>query len=87
MRESMTRKIAFSSGHRYWFSHLSDQENQVLFGKWGSQYNHGHNYILDVTVAGEVNEENGMIVNIKDIKAGGIIPFKEQVIEYEYSIS
>jgi 6-pyruvoyltetrahydropterin/6-carboxytetrahydropterin synthase len=67
MREQMTRKIAFSSGHRYWFAHLSEVENQKLFGQWASKYNHGHNYILDVTVAGEVNEENGMIVNIKDI--------------------
>jgi 6-pyruvoyltetrahydropterin/6-carboxytetrahydropterin synthase len=59
----MTRKVAFSSGHRYWFSHLSNDENQRIFGQWGSKYN----YILDVTVTGQVNQENGMIVNIKDI--------------------
>jgi 6-pyruvoyltetrahydropterin/6-carboxytetrahydropterin synthase len=67
MRESMTRKIGFSSGHRYWFAKKTDQENKSLFGNWGSKYNHGHNYVLDTTVAGDVNELNGMIVNIKDI--------------------
>jgi len=69
MRESMTRKIGFSSGHRYWFANRSAEDNREIFGPWASPYNHGHNYVLDVTVEGEVNEESGMIVNIKDIDA------------------
>ena len=77
MRVSMTRKIMFSSGHRFWFNHLSDEDNRRLFGNWGSKFNHGHNYVLDVTVAGEVNQDTGMIVNIKDVDAvlkGRLLP-------------
>jgi 6-pyruvoyltetrahydropterin/6-carboxytetrahydropterin synthase len=61
----MTRRVTFSSGHRYWFSDRSPEENRALFGRWASPYNHGHNYVLDVTVAGRKNPVTGMIVNIK----------------------
>lgn len=69
MKVAMIRKITFSSGHRFWFSHLSEEENRKIFSNWGSPYNHGHNYALDVSVTGEVNESTGMIVNIKDVDA------------------
>ena len=67
MKLKMTRTLTFSSGHRYWFEHLSEDENRTLFGEWASPFSHGHNYVLHVTVAGQVNASNGMIVNIKDI--------------------
>jgi len=63
----MTRRVGFSSGHRYWLNTLTDSENHNRFGKWASPYNHGHNYVLDVTVEGEVNPTTGMVVNIKRI--------------------
>ncbi len=61
----MTRRVGFSSGHRYWIPSLSESENRDLFGIWASPYNHGHNYILDVTVEGRVDPQTGMVVNIK----------------------
>jgi len=63
----MTRRVAFSSGHRYWHPDLSRGDNRALFGPWASPYNHGHNYVLDVTVEGPVLPEEGMVVNIKRI--------------------
>lgn len=63
----MTRKVTFSSGHRYWIEGLSEAENRELFGRWASRYNHGHNYVLHVTVEGEVDPRTGMVVNIKRI--------------------
>ncbi len=57
----------FSSGHRYWMSDLSREENRALFGPWASPYNHGHNYVLDVTVSGSIDPATGMVVNIKTI--------------------
>lgn len=69
MTTRMTRTVTFSAGHRYWFSHRSDLENRQLFGPWASPFSHGHNYVLHVTVEGEVNQANGMIVNIKDVDA------------------
>lgn len=63
----MTRRVGFSSGHRYWIAALSDKENLELFGHWASPYNHGHNYVLDVEVEGSVDPATGMVVNIKRI--------------------
>jgi 6-pyruvoyltetrahydropterin/6-carboxytetrahydropterin synthase len=63
----LTRRVAFSSGHRYWMPHLSEVENRELFGPWASPYSHGHNYVLDVTVQGLVDPVTGMVVNIKRI--------------------
>jgi 6-pyruvoyltetrahydropterin/6-carboxytetrahydropterin synthase len=63
----MTRRVAFSSGHRYWLPDRSPEENRALFGRWASPYNHGHNYALEVTVEGSVEVETGMVINIKRI--------------------
>lgn len=63
----MTRKVVFSSGHRYWIDQLSESENRGLFGAWASPYNHGHNYVLYVVVEGHVDANNGMVVNIKRV--------------------
>lgn len=66
---TLVRRIGFSSGHRYWDSKLSAEQNKALYGKWASPYNHGHNYVLDVRCAGAVDPNSGMVVNIKDIDA------------------
>ncbi|HEY3781104.1 MAG TPA: 6-carboxytetrahydropterin synthase [Fimbriimonadaceae bacterium] len=63
----LTRRVAFSSGHRYWLKSLTEEENRARFGKWASPYNHGHNYVLDVTTEGEADPNTGMVVNIKTI--------------------
>lgn len=63
----LSRRVTFSSGHRYWIPALSEAENRGLFGPWASPYNHGHNYALWCTVEGEVDPDSGMVVNIKDI--------------------
>jgi len=63
----LTRRVGFASGHRYWIPILTPEENRELFGKWASPYNHGHNYALEVTVEGEIDPVNGMVVNIKTI--------------------
>jgi 6-pyruvoyltetrahydropterin/6-carboxytetrahydropterin synthase len=81
---ALTRKITFSSGHRYWNHSLSEDENYALFGKWASFYNHGHNYVLDVTTLGNIDPAHGMVVNIKDIddilKAHVIAKFDQKSI-------
>ncbi|HWD41987.1 MAG TPA: 6-carboxytetrahydropterin synthase [Fimbriimonas sp.] len=64
---SMTRRVSFSSGHRYWLDGLSEEENRSLFGNWASRFNHGHNYVLDVTVEGHMDSTTCMILNIKRI--------------------
>ena len=64
-RVRLTRRVAFSSGHRYWFADRSAEENRKLFGQWASPYNHGHNYLLSVACEGVLDPVTGMVVNIK----------------------
>jgi 6-pyruvoyltetrahydropterin/6-carboxytetrahydropterin synthase len=65
----LIRRVAFSAGHRYWLASLLEEENRALFGKWASPYNHGHNYILEAEIAGQIVRETGMVVNIKELDA------------------
>lgn len=62
---TLIRRIAFSSGHRYWHPDLSPEENRARYGRWASPFNHGHNYTLWVAARGPVDPANGMVVNIK----------------------
>lgn len=62
---TLSRKVSFSSGHRYWLPLLNEAANREVFGEWASKYNHGHNYVLWVSAKAEVNESDGMVVNIK----------------------
>ncbi|HWP31245.1 MAG TPA: 6-carboxytetrahydropterin synthase [Fimbriimonadales bacterium] len=63
----MTRRIGFSCGHRFWYSNRTPEENKRLFGIYASPYNHGHNYVLDYSIRGKINEKHGMVINIKDL--------------------
>jgi 6-pyruvoyltetrahydropterin/6-carboxytetrahydropterin synthase len=64
-----TRRFEFSASHRYWRDDWSAERNQQLFGKCTSPYGHGHNYQLDVTIAGKVDPITGMVMNMTDLKA------------------
>ena len=46
---------------------MSDAENQSTYGKCNNPYGHGHNYALEVTVAGPVDASTGMVCNIVDL--------------------
>ena len=62
----VTRAIDFSTSLRYWREDLSDEHNRRLFGRQAEQ--HGHNYRLEVTVAGEPDPVTGMVMNLSDLK-------------------
>jgi 6-pyruvoyltetrahydropterin/6-carboxytetrahydropterin synthase len=64
-----TRRFEFSAAHRYWNDGWSREENERVFGKCTSQYGHGHNYTLDVTVKGQPDPITGMIMNMVELKA------------------
>ncbi|GAB4467400.1 MAG: 6-carboxytetrahydropterin synthase [Armatimonadaceae bacterium] len=63
----LRRRVAFSAGHAYWLAHKTEDENRALFGKWASRWGHGHNYVVEATVAGEIDPRHGMVVNITDV--------------------
>lgn len=75
-RVRLTRRVGFSSGHRYWIPDLSEKENRARFGQWASPFNHGHNYVLEVTVEGILDPQHAMVVNIKRIDDA----LKEQIV-------
>jgi 6-pyruvoyltetrahydropterin/6-carboxytetrahydropterin synthase len=64
-----TRRFEFSAAHRYWRGDWSAEENERTFGKCASPYGHGHNYTLDVTVSGQLDERTGMVMNMTELKA------------------
>jgi 6-pyruvoyltetrahydropterin/6-carboxytetrahydropterin synthase len=62
----LTRAVEFSTSLRYWNPGLSEAENLARFGRKTSQ--HGHNYRLEVTVAGEPDPVTGMVIDLKDLQ-------------------
>ena len=64
----ITRKIEFSASHVYHNPSLSESENKRIFGKCNNPHGHGHNYTLEVTVAGEPDPVTGMVLDLKDLK-------------------
>ncbi|MFI5250986.1 MAG: 6-pyruvoyl trahydropterin synthase family protein [Bacteroidota bacterium] len=63
----LTRKEYFCASHRLFNPKFSDAENLKIYGKCAYPNGHGHNYELEVTVAGEPDPETGMILDLKKI--------------------
>lgn len=57
----------FSASHRLHSDAMSDTENAATYGKCNNPYGHGHNYALEVTVSGQVDEATGMVCNLVDL--------------------
>jgi 6-pyruvoyltetrahydropterin/6-carboxytetrahydropterin synthase len=64
----LTRKADFSAAHFYYNPSWSEAENQRVFGKCANRQGHGHNYTLEVTVAGEIDPVSGFVVDLKLLK-------------------
>ena len=64
----LTKRVEFSASHRYWNAKWSEEKNVEVFGKCTSKYGHGHNYLLEVTVEGEVDPDTGMIINLYELQ-------------------
>jgi 6-pyruvoyltetrahydropterin/6-carboxytetrahydropterin synthase len=64
----LTRKAEFAASHYYHNPELAPEENQRLFGKCNNPNGHGHNYTLEVTVKGNVDQRSGFVVDLKDLK-------------------
>lgn len=64
----VTRKVHFNAAHRLHNPEKSDEWNRETFGKCNNPNWHGHNYELEVTVAGEPDPETGYVVDLGDLK-------------------
>ena len=59
----ITKQYKFCAAQQYWNSEWSEEQNKNIFGK--DIYIHGHNYLLDITISGPINEDSGFIINLK----------------------
>src|SRR5712672_2074653 len=64
----LTRKVEFAASHLYHNPNLSAEENRRIFGKCNNPHGHGHNYTLEVTVAGKVDDRSGFVMDLKQLK-------------------
>jgi len=64
-RISVIRKEHFNSAHRLHNPNWSDEKNASFYGKCNNPNYHGHNYNLEVTITGELNEESGYLIDMK----------------------
>jgi 6-pyruvoyltetrahydropterin/6-carboxytetrahydropterin synthase len=63
----LTRRERFSAAHRLCQPGLSDSENLELYGQCANPNWHGHNYVLWVTVKGEIDSKSGYVTDLKQI--------------------
>ena len=73
----LTQQFEFSAAHRLHCSQLSDEKNRQLFGKCNNPAGHGHNYVLDITLSNQVENQTGAIVSLGEFEAA----VKELVID------
>lgn len=64
----ITRRLHFSAAHRLARAQWSEEENRRVFGDCANPNWHGHNYVLEVTVAGSIDAETGYVMDLKDLK-------------------
>jgi 6-pyruvoyltetrahydropterin/6-carboxytetrahydropterin synthase len=64
---SLTRRYRFAASHRLHNPVFGEQKNRDLYGKCNNPYGHGHNYVVEVTITGPVDEATGMIANLGDL--------------------
>ena len=58
------RRYRISASHRLHTDAISDEENRATYGKCNNPHGHGHNYVVEVMVAGPVDTETGMVINM-----------------------
>ena len=69
MVTTVCRQEQFNAAHRLFNPNWSDEQNKDYYGLCANPNYHGHNYKLIVKVTGEVDEETGYLIDMKDIKA------------------
>jgi 6-pyruvoyltetrahydropterin/6-carboxytetrahydropterin synthase len=73
----LTKRIEFAAAHRYIKAEWDEAKNRAVFGPCYNPPAHGHNYMVEVTVLGEVDPKTGMVVNLFDLKSILLTVLKE----------
>ena len=64
MNLELTRRYRFSASHRLYSDELSEEQNRATFGKCANPYGHGHDYVVEVTVRGPLDQETGRVIDL-----------------------
>lgn len=64
----ITRKEHFNAAHKLYREDWSREQNDEVFGRCANVNWHGHNYDLFVTIKGEINEDTGFVIDLKELK-------------------
>ncbi len=59
------RRYRFSASHRLHAPELTPEQNREIFGKCNNPHGHGHNYVLELIVAGEPSAETGLLLDVR----------------------
>jgi 6-pyruvoyltetrahydropterin/6-carboxytetrahydropterin synthase len=81
MKAHLTRRYRFSASHRLNSGVMSPEENRATYGKCNNPFGHGHNYTLEVTVSGQVDQRTGMVCNLVDLDG-----FVKQAVVSRYDL-
>jgi 6-pyruvoyltetrahydropterin/6-carboxytetrahydropterin synthase len=76
-KASLTRRVTFAAAHRYRRPEWTDEQNEKTFGACARPHYHGHSYVCDVTVEGEIDPITGFAMDL------GVLDqiLKEEVID------
>ncbi len=66
-RASLTRRVTFAAAHRYRRPEWSNERNTEVFGLCARENYHGHSYVCDLTVTGEIDDTTGFIIDLGDL--------------------
>jgi 6-pyruvoyltetrahydropterin/6-carboxytetrahydropterin synthase len=64
MKAYLSRRYHFSASHRLHSEGYTAEENRAVYGKCNNPFGHGHNYVAQVTVSGEVDPVTGMVCDL-----------------------
>lgn len=64
----VSRREVFSSAHRLYNPAFTDEENERIYDKCNNYHGHGHNYVLEVVVEGEIDDATGYVIDLKQLK-------------------
>jgi 6-pyruvoyltetrahydropterin/6-carboxytetrahydropterin synthase len=64
MRAYLSRRYVLSASHRLYSEAYSEEKNRAVYGKCANPHGHGHNYVVEVTVGGQVDPVTGMVCDL-----------------------
>ena len=65
----LSRRYHLSASHRLHSESFTSEQNQTVYGKCNNPHGHGHNYIIEVTMGGQVDDITGMVCDLKELDA------------------